>query len=204
VNEVEGVQMTDGGPPRTSATATSDEIGTILDELSGALQRLDRADLAALVHEVMTAPRVFVTGEGRSGFMARAFAMRLVHLGVTTYFVADTCTPAVADGDVVVGLSGSGTTASTIRVLSAAADHGCRTVAVTSDPSSTLATTADVVVHVPGATKHRRPEEPSTIQPLSSLFDQCAHIALDAVTLKLAELRDVDNDRAVKAHANTE
>lgn len=196
--------MTHGTTSISTDPTAPDEVETILDEVRAALQGLERDGLTQLVEEVMRAPRIFVTGEGRSGFMARAFAMRLVHLGLTTYFVADTCTPAVAEGDLLIAVSGSGSTASTLRVVSAAVEHGCRAVAVTSDPTSPLADAADVVVHIPGATKHRKPDEPATVQPLSSLFDQCAHLSLDAVTLRLARRRHIDNTQAVEAHANTE
>jgi len=196
--------MADSVTTSTTEGLAADEVDTILREMGAALVRLDRDGVTQLADLLRGASRVFVTGEGRSGFMSRAFAMRLMHLGLTTYFIGDTCTPAVRDGDVVIGLSGSGGTASTLRTVSAAASQGCRTVAVTSDPSSPLAQAADLVVHVPGATKHRRPDEPATVQPLSSLFDQCVHVALDAVALRLARLRNVDNAQAVRAHANTE
>lgn len=185
-------------------TTHGDPIDTIMGEIAAALRVLDRSGIHALAELAMRGHRVFVTGEGRSGYLARAFAMRLMHLGTQVYFVGDTCTPAVASGDVMVAVSGSGATASTLRTMKAAAANGCQTVAVTSDPSSELATMADVVLHVPGATKHRRKGEPSTSQPLSSLFDQCVHIALDAVCLTIANSRRIDNATAVRAHANTE
>ncbi|MFE7331752.1 hypothetical protein ACFU8W_44055 [Streptomyces sp. NPDC057565] len=57
---------------------------------------------------------------------------------------------------------------------------------------------------IPAATKYRRPGEAASIQPLSSLFDQATHIALDVVALRLAGLLSVYNETARKAHANTE
>ena len=57
---------------------------------------------------------------------------------------------------------------------------------------------------IPAATKYRRPDEAPTIQPLSSLFDQATHIALDVVCLMIAGARGVDNAQAARPHANTE
>ncbi len=37
--------------------------------------------------------RIFVTGLGRTGLMARGFAMRLMHLGRRVYHVGDVITP---------------------------------------------------------------------------------------------------------------
>lgn len=77
-------------------------------------------------------------------------------------------------------------------------------LAVTSATDAPLGALAVVTLLIPAATKHRRDDEPATVQPLSSLFDQCTHIVLDVVCLVLAQRHGVDNARAVAAHANTE
>jgi len=118
--------------------------------------------------------------------------------------IGETTTPSVADGDVVVGVSGSGTTTGTVRVAEQAVKVGATVHAVTTDPESPLAHHADVVLMVPAATKYRRASEAATIQPLSSLFDQATHVVLDVVCLELAGRRGVDNTTARAAHANTE
>ena len=150
------------------------------------LARVSRDEVGALADRLNAAPRVFVTGEGRSGFMAKAFAMRLMHLGLPVLVIGETTTPSVASGDVVVGVSGSGTTGGTVRVAEQAVKVGATVHAVTTDPDSPLARHAEVVLTVPAATKYRRPARPATIQPLSSLFDQATHVALDVVCLELA------------------
>jgi len=45
-------------------------------------------------------------GAGRSGLAAKAFAMRLMHLGFNVYVVGETTTPAVGPEDLVIGVSG--------------------------------------------------------------------------------------------------
>ena len=54
---------------------------------------------------------IFILGAGRSGLMARGFAMRLVHIGYTVYVIGETITPSIQAGDVLVSVSGSGKTA---------------------------------------------------------------------------------------------
>lgn len=181
-----------------------DPLTTIARELEPVLARIDRDELEGTVRALEEAPRVFVTGEGRSGLMAKAFAMRLMHLGLTSYVVGETTTPAVAPGDLLVAVSGSGTTGHTVQIAQSAAGVGARVHAVTSDPDSPLGRLAAARLVLPAATKHRRPGEPASIQPLSSLFDQATHLTLDAVCLILAERRQVDNAAAKAAHANTE
>ena len=36
--------------------------------------------------------KIFVVGQGRSGFVGRAFALRLLNMGLTVYFLGETIT----------------------------------------------------------------------------------------------------------------
>ena len=138
-------------------------VSTILGEIQGVLDTFDYASLDIVAGELNAARHVVVAGEGRSGFMAKAFAMRLMHLGVPVHVVGETTTPALGSADLLVAVSGSGTTASTVRAAQQANAVGGRVIAVTTDPDSPLATAAATVVHVPAATKYRKPGEAATI-----------------------------------------
>jgi 6-phospho-3-hexuloisomerase len=192
--------------PKESPMTTTriDQLDTVLAEIHGVATRIDRTQLDALASALLAAERIFVTGEGRSGFMSRAFAMRLMHLGLPVFVIGETTTPAVRGGDIVVAVSGSGSTGGTVRVAQQATALGATVWAVTTDPTSALGSTATAHLVIPAATKYRRPDEAPTIQPLSSLYDQATHISLDVVCLIIAAARGVDNARAGAAHANTE
>ncbi len=183
---------------------SNDDLTTVLAEIGGVADKVDRDQLTTLVDRLMAAPRVYVAGEGRSGLMGKAFAMRLMHLGLIVFAMGETITPAVREADLVVVVSGSGTTAAAVRVAQSARTAGATVHAVTTDPASSLAEVSDAVLVLPAATKYRKADEAPTIQPLSSLFDQVTHIALDVVCLEVARRRDVDNDRARQTHSNTE
>jgi 6-phospho-3-hexuloisomerase len=188
----------------TSNPSATDPVDTVLTEISQVLSKVSRSDLADLTDRLAGADRVFVAGEGRSGLMGKAFAMRLMHLGLTVHVLGETTTPSVAAGDTVIAISGSGTTHGTVRAAQTARNVGATVHAVSTDPGSPLGELADQVLTLPAATKYRRDDEAPTVQPLSSLFDQVTHIALDVVCLDLAERRHVDNATARDAHSNTE
>jgi 6-phospho-3-hexuloisomerase len=130
--------------------------------------------------------------------------MRLMHLGLTVHVIGETTTPSVGPTDTVVAVSGSGTTAGTVRVAEQARKIGASVLAVTTEAKSPLGLLASSVLVIPAATKYRLEGEAPTVQPLSSLFDQVTHLVLDAVCLDLATRRGVDNTTAKAAHANTE
>lgn len=177
---------------------------SIVEEIGGVVRNIDGEQVEGFVEGLSSAPRVFVTGEGRSGLMARAFAMRLMHLGLTVYVVGETTTPALAEADTLVAVSGSGFTAGTVRVAEGAKEAGATIFAVTTNSESALAGSAARSLIVPASTKWRREGETASRQPLGSLFDQCAHVALDAVCLRLAERGGITNEAARRLHTNVE
>ena len=81
----------------------------IEEEIHGVLAKVKEDDIERFMAEIAPNRRIFVDGEGRSGFSAKGFAMRLMHLKYTVYFVGETITPAVEAGDVFIAVSGSGT-----------------------------------------------------------------------------------------------
>lgn len=180
------------------------EIETILREIQVVLQQVNRTNIEHAVAVLKSGKRIFVVGEGRSGLMGKSFAMRLMHLGATVYVVGETITPAIEKGDVLVSVSGSGTTKSVLMIAQKARELGCPVLAVTTNPESELAKTATHILHIPAATKYRREGELASVQPLGSLFDQCAHILFDAICLCYSTLQSVDHQEAFSRHTNLE
>ncbi|HII81331.1 MAG TPA: SIS domain-containing protein, partial [Methanosarcina sp.] len=77
---------------------------------------------------------------------AKAFAMRLMHLGFTVYVVGETTTPAVRSQDVVIAISGSGETRSIANLGRIVKDIGSTLITVTSKKESTLGKISDIVM----------------------------------------------------------
>lgn len=179
-------------------------LNTIVSEIEQVIGKVDEEQVEIVTDALLKASRVFVTGEGRSGLMAKAFAMRLMHLGLTVYVVGETTTPALKESDTLVAVSGSGTTAETLHIAQQAKELDCTLFVVTTNPDSALAQLAARTLTIPAATKWRRPGEVASQQPLGSLFDQCSHIALDAVCLAIANRKHISNETARERHTNVE
>ncbi|WP_206832754.1 6-phospho-3-hexuloisomerase [Alicyclobacillus fructus] len=177
---------------------------TIMDEMRGVLERIDERELVEWAHALLSAKRIFVVGEGRSGLMAKAFAMRLMHLGATVYVVGETITPAVGEGDLLVGVSGSGETEAVVSTTEKSLRAGAMAYAITANVDSPLAQRASATLVVPAATKYRREREASSMQPLGSLFDQSLHVILDAICLLYGSILHEDNESAFQRHSNLE
>ncbi|WP_257348787.1 6-phospho-3-hexuloisomerase [Pseudalkalibacillus decolorationis] len=180
------------------------ELNMILNEIKHVLEQVESRLIGSVAQQLQSVNRIFVVGEGRSGFMAKSFAMRLMHLGAHVYVVGETITPSLQTGDVVVAVSGSGTTKSVVNTVKKARDLDCSVVSITTKTDSELALNSTLIAHIPAATKFRREEEATSIQPLGSLFDQCVHIFCDAVCLSFASKLEEDNNSALTRHSNLE
>lgn len=73
-------------------------LSAILNELNTDAQAVSEDEVQQVVKEIMQANRVFVAGAGRSGFAARAFSNRLLHLGYRVAFVGEPTTPPIKQG----------------------------------------------------------------------------------------------------------
>ena len=84
-------------------------IKAIIGNIVSAEEFLDEDSIEEF-ENIIESKNVFVTGAGRSGLAAKAFAMRLMHLGVSAYVVGETISPAIREDDCIIAISGSGET----------------------------------------------------------------------------------------------
>ncbi len=166
----------------------------IAEEVLEVSKDLSAEQVDGFVQALLKSKRIFVIGAGRSGLVARAFAMRLMHLGLETFVIGETTTPALHTDDVLVAVSGSGETSLVVSAANIAKKIGAKLATVTSYPKSALARMSDFVVTLPGRTKtettsdfmHRELKgEYAPVAPLGTLFEIAALIFLDAVVTGL-------------------
>ena len=179
-------------------------VNEILDEMRRTLAQVAPEALQRLVEAVLAADRIYVVGGGRSGLMARAFAMRLMHLGLVTYVVGETTTPAVHAGDLLLSCSASGETQVTVIVSKVARDAGARVVAITATPGSPMAQLADETIVIRAPSKRTLPDEGLSVQYGGSLFEQALLILLDAVSAEIGRRLGTPPQELESRHANLE
>ncbi|HDL15526.1 MAG TPA: SIS domain-containing protein, partial [Euryarchaeota archaeon] len=133
-------------------------------------------------------------GAGRSGLVAKAFAMRLMHLGITVYVVGESVTPSITDKDLLITISGSGETTSIVTSGKIAKSSGAKLAVITSYPTSSLGKMADIVVLIKGRTKligekdfflRQIKGEHYPLAPLGTLFEVAVLVFLDALIVEL-------------------
>ncbi|WP_026931938.1 6-phospho-3-hexuloisomerase [Glycomyces tenuis] len=188
-------------------TLAGDTLQQILRELSADAERVDGTQIAAVVDRIAHSRRVFIAGAGRSGFAARAFANRLAHVGVPTFFVGEPTTPPIAAGDLLVIGSGSGKTTSLVSIAQKARELGASLATLTIHPENTIGQLADVVIRVPGVTAKADESDSSRsagIQMTGSSFEQLSWLIYDTIIILLRDRTGQSNDDLFARHANLE
>ena len=175
----------------------------ILNELTDTLAQVSEAQANAAIDAILTAPRIFVTGAGRSGLALKMAAMRLMHLGLTVHVVGEITTPAIATGDLLIAASGSGTTTGIVLAAVTANKAGANALAITTAPESPLATIARIVLVIPAATKQDNSATKSQ-QYAGALFEQSVLLLTDALFQSMWHLRGETAAQLWKRHANLE
>jgi 6-phospho-3-hexuloisomerase len=179
-------------------------VDQIMAEIQNVLQRVDTVAAAAVVDRLLRARRVYVAGGGRSGLMARAFAQRLMHLGLTTYVAGETTTPAIRPEDVLIVCSGSGETHIPVLVSQVAKRIGAHVVAVTANRDSPLALQADTLLILETPHKRAPGRGAPTVQYAGSLFEQSVLILFDAIALEIGLSLGRSEEELRQRHANLE
>lgn len=194
--------------------AAADEI---LDGARKAIDELDEEQVEKMIQMILGAQskKIFVVGMGRSGFVGRAFALRLMNLGFNVYFLGETITPAADKDDLVIAISGTGMTKLVLSATTVAKEIGTRVVAITSYQDSPLGQMADLVVPIKGRTRMGWPREEDylsrqimgerePLSPLGSIFENNSMVFLDGLIVELMyRMKKNENDLKMR-HATIE
>ncbi len=177
-------------------------LDVISDQIESLKRSIDMRQVAEFMDAIERARKIFVMGAGRSGFVARAFAMRLMHLGYDVYVVGETVTPRIGEEDLLITISGSGETTSVVNISRKAKEEiGSTLAAITQNENSTLAKMSDVVVLLNGKNKHQRDEALSSIAPLGTMFELTALIFLDGLIAELMSIKNLTEKDLERRHA---
>jgi 6-phospho-3-hexuloisomerase len=182
--------------PPAPAGAVLSRAAKVVGEIRQVLDSIEPDALTALLAATAQARRLFFAAQGRSGLVARATAMRWMHMGVTSYFAGETVTPAISDGDLLMCLSASGSTAATLIHAGTARAAGARVVALTTTHDSPLAGEAELVVVIPAGASV------STAQHAGSLFEQSCLILGDVLCDIFQQQHAIPDRELNRRHAN--
>jgi len=190
---------------------------TLLKKIGENLSRVDPKQVELFIGTLMQAYEegrtLGVVGAGRSGLVAKAFAMRLMHLGFKVFVIGETITPALEDGDILLAVSGSGDTAITVSSAQVAKRVKAKVVSVTSFRESSLATISDVLLVVSGRVQRAETDDYFSRQllgiheplaPLGTLFELSVGVLLDSIVVELMRRLNVNESDMSGRHSTVQ
>jgi 6-phospho-3-hexuloisomerase len=182
-------------PARPGAYREAQEYA--LRRVAESLQLLRPETVEKIVDLLARAPATFVYGAGRSGIIGRAFAMRLVQIGLTAYVIGESVTPIVRAGDAVFILSGRGESYSSIQTANIVRREGAHLIVLTSKPGSKLAHAASVPVILQFGDE----SEQARLAPLGTLFEAASLAFTDSLIVELMARRGETEESMRRRHA---
>lgn len=187
----------------------NEAIDEIIDNVREVSAEIDSERINEMMEILISANNVFIIGLGRSGLVARAFAMRLMHLGISVYVVGETITPAINSNDCLLAISGSGETSFIISTAKISKKRDAKIIAVTSYEDSTLGKLSDLILHIKGRTKIDLEKDyikrqingkHQPLAPLGTLFEVSTLIFLEGVIAELMNKMGKTEDDLKERH----
>jgi 6-phospho 3-hexuloisomerase len=172
----------------------------IIDKISGILSATDSTYDEKLTGLLDKSSRIFVAGAGRSGLIAKFFAMRLMHGGYDVYVVGEIVTPSLRKGDLLIVISGSGETETMIALTKRAKELGAFIALVTTKNSSTIGDMSDMVIRIGS------PEQYGKVvgMPMGTTFELSTLMFLEATIAHIIHEKGIPEEEMRTRHANLE
>jgi len=183
---------------------TTQYLAEIIKELNQTVDLIADEEAEKLVNKILESKKIFVAGAGRSGFMVKSFAMRMMQMGFDAFVVGETVTPNLEADDILIIGSGSGETKGLVSMAEKAKSLGGTVAVATISSESTIGKLVDITVKLPGSPKDQSESGYKTIQPMGALFEQTLLVFFDAVILRLMEKKGMNGATMFGRHANLE
>ena len=165
------------------------------------LSKISDKDIKNIKKLFLKTKRVFLYGAGRSGLVAKAFAIRLVHLGFQAFVIGETITAPVQKEDLVIIVSGSGETIPAVMTSEIAHKLGAFVVSITGKKDSDIAKFADITLYIKSTCNE---EKRKKYAPLGTLFEVSVWILLDGIIADLLDQKKETEEDMRCRHATLE
>jgi 6-phospho-3-hexuloisomerase len=157
-----------------------------------------------LIAEIRSAQKAFIFAVGRVLLVLQCLGKRLGHLGIDCQVVGSTTEKPIMSQDLLLIASGSGESKLPAEIARLAKSKGARLGIITSARTSTIKSLSDFAVHLPCPTKNDPTAGVTSVQTMSTLFDQARHLYGDAVAMMIQQNDAMRDKDPWQFHANLE
>ena len=176
----------------------------ILKEIDSVLSKIDDKEIQQFINMINKSNTIVTLGAGRVGMAIKGFAMRLGHLGFKAYHIGDTTLPSIGKGDLLIVASGSGETQSVFDLVEIAKKNGASITLITGNQDSRIAKLSNNSVIMKAPSKVKKVDGLISIQPMTTLNEQCLNILFDSIVLEIMSVKNETHDTMWNRHSNLE
>ncbi|MHA1713342.1 MAG: SIS domain-containing protein [Candidatus Ranarchaeia archaeon] len=108
------------------------------------------SEILSFLNAIEKAQRIYLVGVGKTGLIAKSFAMSLLRADKESFVVGESLMPSPTMNDLIIAVSGSGESMYPIKTAKLGKQLGSSVIAITSNVESSLAKIADRVICIPG------------------------------------------------------
>ncbi len=191
--------LIDSDTPLVGLEKFREGLGLIHSHVKKVLSGVGEKETAEFVESISSCRRIFHSGQGRSGLITRCFAMRLMHMGFSSYVVGETTTSAIGAKDLLVLCSCSGRKKGSLQLTRQARQSGAIIFVLTAESDSPLARLTHHLIFFPVVL-----EKGVLREPLGSLFEQSLFLYLEGIVLFLMGKTGIPEEEMLRRHANLE
>lgn len=179
-------------------------IQKIFEELNFVLPNVDQWQCNELIGKILSSKRIVWVWAWKVGMTLRAFIMRLWHLWLQAWFLWDSTVPWIGEWDLLLVASWSGETQTIYDLVEIGKKNKCTIALITGNPESRMWKLADTIVKIQAPSKTKAVEWFTSIQPMTTLNEQCLWLFFDALVLEIMAKTWETHDTMWARHSNLE
>lgn len=176
----------------------------ILNEISFVLNKINQSEIKDLINLIENSNTIITCGAGKVGMAIKGFSMRLGHFGYKSYHIGDTTLPSIGEGDLFIVASGSGETQTIFDLTKIAKLNKSKVFVLTSNIGSRIGRLADKSLIINAPSKTKKVDGFSSIQPMTTLNEQCLTILFDSIVLNIMDQTGETHETMWNRHSNLE
>ncbi|MCL2116429.1 MAG: SIS domain-containing protein [Methanobrevibacter sp.] len=176
----------------------------IISHSQSVFNDLDNKRYEEFINIIAGSDNIFVLGGGRSGLVAKAFAMRLKHLGLNANVIGEnTAIERKSEKSVLIAISGSGKTPSVVEIASKYKKYGVKKIlSICSNKESRLAKLSDLSITIKSYDNKKNEKENYVPMPLGTSFELSTLLTLESTIPDFMKLLNVTEEDMADRHAN--
>ncbi|MGD1823566.1 MAG: SIS domain-containing protein [Pleomorphochaeta sp.] len=173
----------------------------IFNEIINSIDNIDIDSYIILVEAIKKKKRIFLSASGRCRLIMEAFCMRLNHLGINSFVVGNIPCPSSNEGDLLISLSGSGTTETIVNIENRALELDLETIIITTNKNMEYKKNRHII-NINAPSRISDINNNLSFQLMGSLFEQSSFILLEIVIAILSE--GISREFIINNHENLE